>query len=132
MRLKAGDCVAVPPETPPHGFRVLGDKPLRLLGIHADAERVTTYLERETDAHGYPVLDDALEPVTATRTDLNSTLSANTDPQAKAPGPIVRLWACRLFDRLLSVACAHARPRVSGAPRDICGDRAGCPGGEPG
>jgi len=53
-RLKAGDCVAVPPETP-HGFRVLGDKPLRLLGIHASAERVTTYLERETDAHGYPV-----------------------------------------------------------------------------
>ena len=53
-RLKAGDCVAVPPETP-HTFRVLGDKPLRLLGIHANAERKTTYIGRDSDANGYPV-----------------------------------------------------------------------------
>ena len=53
-RLKAGDCVAVPPETP-HTFRVVGQSPLRLLGIHANAERVTNYIGRESDAHGYPV-----------------------------------------------------------------------------
>ena len=53
-RLKAGDCVAVPPERP-HTFRVVGDKPMRLLGIHANSERVTTYVGRETDKHGYPV-----------------------------------------------------------------------------
>ena len=52
--LKAGDCVAVPPETP-HTFRVVGQSPLRLLGIHANAERVTNYIGRESDAHGYPV-----------------------------------------------------------------------------
>ena len=56
-RMKAGDCVAVPPETP-HTFRVVGDKPLRLLGIHASPERATTYIGRETDAHGYPVYTD--------------------------------------------------------------------------
>jgi len=55
-RLKAGDCVAVPPETP-HTFKVIGDKPLRLLGIHANSERVTTYIGRKTDEHGYPVYD---------------------------------------------------------------------------
>ena len=56
-RLKAGDCVAVPPETP-HTFKVVGDKPMRLLGIHANAERVTNYIGRKTDAHGYPVYDE--------------------------------------------------------------------------
>jgi mannose-6-phosphate isomerase-like protein (cupin superfamily) len=60
-RLKAGDCVAVPPETP-HSFRVIGDKPMRLLGIHANATRVTKYLGRETDANGYPVFGGELEP----------------------------------------------------------------------
>src|SRR5262249_23253120 len=53
-RLKAGDCVAVPPETP-HTFRVIGQTPLRLLGIHANAERKTTYIGRDSDANGYPV-----------------------------------------------------------------------------
>ncbi len=56
--LGAGDCVAIPPQTP-HTFRVVGDKPMRLLGIHASAERKTTYIGRETDAHGYPVYADA-------------------------------------------------------------------------
>src|ERR1700753_2926344 len=53
-RLKAGDGVAIPPERP-HTFRVVGDKPMRLLGIHASADRKTTYIGRETDANGYPV-----------------------------------------------------------------------------
>jgi mannose-6-phosphate isomerase-like protein (cupin superfamily) len=53
-RLRAGDCVAIPPERP-HTFRVIGDKPMRLLGIHASSERKTTYIGRETDAKGYPV-----------------------------------------------------------------------------
>ena len=52
--LKAGDCVALPPDIP-HSFRTVGDKPMRLLGIHASSERVTTYIGRETDGHGYPV-----------------------------------------------------------------------------
>ena len=39
---------------------------MRLLGIHSNPDRVVTYLDRKSDASGYPVLDDALEPVTAT------------------------------------------------------------------
>ena len=68
-RLKAGDCVALPPDIP-HSFRTVGDKPMKLLGIHSNATRISTYLDRETDAQGYPKLDGALKPVlkTATRT----------------------------------------------------------------
>ena len=62
QRLKAGDCVALPPEIP-HSFRVVGDKPMRLLGIHASPTRISTYLDRETDANGYPRLDVDLKPV---------------------------------------------------------------------
>ena len=54
VRLTAGDCVALPADIP-HSFSTVGDKPMRLLGIHANSERVTTYVGRETDAHGYPV-----------------------------------------------------------------------------
>ena len=61
-RLKAGDCVALPPEIP-HSFRTVGDKTMRLLGIHANPTRVSTYLDRETDASGYPKLDAELKPV---------------------------------------------------------------------
>ena len=42
-------------EETPHTFRVVGQTPLRLLGIHANSERVTNYIGRESDAHGYPV-----------------------------------------------------------------------------
>ena len=59
-RLKAGDCVAVPPETP-HTFRVVGQTPLRLLGIHANPTRVSTYFDRKTDASGYPILDSVVK-----------------------------------------------------------------------
>ena len=61
-RLKAGDCVALPPDIP-HSFKVVGDKTMRLLGIHANATRISTYLDRETDANGYPKLDKHLRPV---------------------------------------------------------------------
>lgn len=61
-RLGAGDCVALPANLP-HSFRTVGDKPMRLLGIHANPERVVNYLEIRSDASGYPVLDSALQPV---------------------------------------------------------------------
>lgn len=56
-RLKAGDTVALPPDTP-HSFAVVGDKTMKLLGIHHSPERIVTYLDRETDASGYPILSD--------------------------------------------------------------------------
>ena len=61
--------MALPPDIP-HSFRTVGDKPMKLLGIHANATRVSTYLDRETDASGYPKLDADLKPVlkTAART----------------------------------------------------------------
>ena len=55
-RLGPGDTVALPPETP-HSFAVVGDKPMRLLGIHHSPERIVNYQDRETDADGYPVLE---------------------------------------------------------------------------
>jgi quercetin dioxygenase-like cupin family protein len=61
-RLKAGDCVALPPDIP-HSFKVVGDKSMRLLGIHSSPTRISTYLDRETDASGYPKLDADLRPV---------------------------------------------------------------------
>jgi quercetin dioxygenase-like cupin family protein len=61
-RLEAGDCVALPPDIP-HSFKVVGDKPMRLLGIHSSPTRISTYLDRETDASGYPKLDAELKPV---------------------------------------------------------------------
>jgi len=65
IHLDAGDCVALPADIP-HSFRTVGDKPMRLLGIHSNPDRVVNYLDRKSDASGYPVLDGALEPVTAT------------------------------------------------------------------
>ena len=58
--LKAGDCVALPPDIP-HSFRTVGDRPMRLLGIHANPTRVSTYFDRETDANGYPILDSVVK-----------------------------------------------------------------------
>ncbi len=52
-RLQAGDCAALPPNRP-HGFRVVGGRPLRTLGIHANPERIADFVDGfETDAHGY-------------------------------------------------------------------------------
>ena len=55
-RLKAGDCVALPPDIP-HSFRVVGDKTMRLLGIHSSPTRISTYFDRKADANGYPIVD---------------------------------------------------------------------------
>lgn len=63
LRLREGDCVVLPANIP-HGFRTLGERRMRLLGIHASAVRRVNYLDRETDADGYPVLDAALQPRT--------------------------------------------------------------------
>lgn len=61
LRMSAGDCVVLPPDIP-HSFRTVGDRPMRLLGIHVSPRRVVHYLDRDVDADGYPVLDDALQP----------------------------------------------------------------------
>lgn len=55
-RLGPGDTVAMPPGVA-HSFATVGDKPMRLLGIHHSPERIVEYRDRETDADGYPVLD---------------------------------------------------------------------------
>ena len=57
MRLRVGDSIAIPVGMP-HSFRTVGDKTMRLLGIHSNPERVVNYAEGETREHGYPVLDE--------------------------------------------------------------------------
>src|SRR5438094_3003134 len=64
IHLDAGDCVALPADVP-HSFRTVGDRPMRLLGIHANPDRVVNYLDRKSDASGYPMLDSELKPVAA-------------------------------------------------------------------
>ena len=59
-RLTAGDCVALPPDIP-HSFRVVGDRPMRLLGIHSSPTRISTYFDRKTDANGYPIADSVVK-----------------------------------------------------------------------
>ena len=55
IKLDTGDCIALPPNVP-HTFRVVGNKPMRLLGIHHNADRVVNYLEGTSDNNGYPTL----------------------------------------------------------------------------
>ena len=50
-RLKAGDIVSMPPEVL-HSFAVVGDKPMKLLGIHHSPERIVNYVDWESDRHG--------------------------------------------------------------------------------
>jgi mannose-6-phosphate isomerase-like protein (cupin superfamily) len=51
--LRKGDTIAVPPETP-HGFRVVGDQELRLLGTHVSPKRIVNYQDGvASDARGY-------------------------------------------------------------------------------
>ena len=66
LRMREGDCVVLPPDIP-HSFRTVGTRRMRLLGIHASADRVVNYLDRQTDANGYPVLDAELKPVRGAR-----------------------------------------------------------------
>jgi quercetin dioxygenase-like cupin family protein len=55
VRLRAGDTIAMPPDTP-HAFRVVGDQVLRLLGTHASPRRIVTYKDgAESDTRGYRV-----------------------------------------------------------------------------
>jgi quercetin dioxygenase-like cupin family protein len=56
IRLGKGDTIALPAHVP-HGFRVVGDEVLRLLGTHVSPKRIVHYKDRQTDARGYPVLD---------------------------------------------------------------------------
>ena len=53
LRLETGDTIAMPAETP-HSFRVVGDKPMRLLGTHVSPKRIVNYRDGgQTDAQGY-------------------------------------------------------------------------------
>jgi quercetin dioxygenase-like cupin family protein len=57
VRLEAGDTLVIEPERL-HGFRVVGDRPLRLLGTHLSPRRIVHYLDgAPTDAQGYRVTD---------------------------------------------------------------------------
>jgi mannose-6-phosphate isomerase-like protein (cupin superfamily) len=51
IHLDAGDCVALPADIP-HSFRTVGDKPMRLLGIHSNPDRVVNYLDRGRSSTG--------------------------------------------------------------------------------
>lgn len=57
VRLTAGDSIAIPIGMK-HSFRTVGNKTMRLLGIHSNPDRVVNYLDGETREHGYPVLDE--------------------------------------------------------------------------
>ncbi len=60
VTLRAGDTIALTPDVP-HAFRVVGDRPLRTLGIHASPKRIVSYREagHRSDERGYPVVDAA-------------------------------------------------------------------------
>ena len=63
VRLEAGDMCALPAGAP-HAFRVVGDKPMRLLGIHCSPAREVHFADGSaTGENGYQVLDERLQPV---------------------------------------------------------------------
>lgn len=64
-RLGPGDTCSMPPGVP-HSFAVVGDRPMKLLGIHHNAERIVEYHDRETDARGYPILSAGPETTAKT------------------------------------------------------------------
>ena len=57
IALKPGDMIALPPNQA-HSFRTVGNRTMRLLGIHQSPDRIVNYLDRDTDAQGYPILHD--------------------------------------------------------------------------
>ncbi|MBL8346713.1 MAG: cupin domain-containing protein [Rubrivivax sp.] len=65
QQMVTGDCVVLPAGIP-HSFRTVGDRRMRLFGIHVSPTRTVNYLDRQTDKDGYPVLDAALNPVART------------------------------------------------------------------
>jgi quercetin dioxygenase-like cupin family protein len=55
VRLEAGDTIVLEPERK-HSFRVVGERPLRLLGTHLSPRRIVRYEDgARTDADGYRV-----------------------------------------------------------------------------
>ncbi len=53
-RLDAGDTVALPAHRR-HNFAAVGDKPMRLMGIHLSPKRIVEYRDGRSDARGYPI-----------------------------------------------------------------------------
>ena len=46
------------PPNVPQSFRVVGDRILRIMGVHASPTRIVRYRNgRDTDAGGYPTVD---------------------------------------------------------------------------
>ena len=63
VRLEAGDMIALPPLAP-HGYRTVGDRPMRVLGIHCSPGRIVHFVDgHATDKNGYQILDENLQPV---------------------------------------------------------------------
>lgn len=59
---KAGDIFELP-AMQPHGFKTVGDKTLRVLGIHCSPVRVVNFVDSSLVLkNGYQVLDSALQP----------------------------------------------------------------------
>jgi quercetin dioxygenase-like cupin family protein len=57
VRLEVGDTIALPPNAP-HTFRVVGDRTLRIMGIHASPERIVRYRDgRTATLQGYPPVE---------------------------------------------------------------------------
>jgi quercetin dioxygenase-like cupin family protein len=58
VTLGPGDTIALPPDQL-HSFRVVGDRPLRLLGTHVSPKRIVDYRDGgSSDARGYRVEKD--------------------------------------------------------------------------
>ena len=58
VRLEAGDTIVLPSDHP-HTFRVVGDRPMRLLGTHLSPRRIVDYRDgAQSDTRGYRILDE--------------------------------------------------------------------------
>ena len=63
VRLEVGDMCALPPFKP-HAYRTVGDKPMRVLGIHCAERRDVRFVDGSaTGENGYQILDQRLQPV---------------------------------------------------------------------
>ncbi|MCH9672780.1 MAG: cupin domain-containing protein [Gammaproteobacteria bacterium] len=57
VTLGVGDTIMLPANVA-HSFCVVGEAPMRLVGIHLNPERIVNYRDRESDVNGYPVLPE--------------------------------------------------------------------------
>jgi len=63
VRLEAGDMCALPPLRP-HAYGTVGDRPMRVLGIHCSPSRIVHFVDDlATDENGYQILDEKLQSI---------------------------------------------------------------------